>query len=385
MPDMASHEVKPARRCYDYLVVGAGIFGATFARLLADTGARCLVIDRRHHIAGNCYTECRDDIDIHMYGPHVFHTNNLAIWNFVNRYAKFRPIHFRVLARYGDKLYSLPFSLQTLYEFYGDGTPEELLGRLAADKTHFRRPKNLREQALNLVGHRIYEAIIEGYTAKQWGREAAALPAEIIRRLAVRQNYSVAYHDDTYQGVPELGYTGMVKRMLEGVETHLGVDYLKERRRLDNLARHVVYSGPLDSLYNCSLGPLEWRYLEFDHQKIESPSYQGTAVVNYTSRDVPWTRITEHKHFTCARLDHAISWITKEFSRESGADPSYPIEDGRNRRLHEQYRKLADADGYIIGGRLAEYRYYDMHQVIGSAIHTAARATGQTSAAMLSG
>lgn len=360
-------------RCYDYLIVGAGLFGATFARIVTDFGARCLVIDRRTHVGGNCYSERRDGLDVHMYGPHVFHTNNEAVWAFVQRFSRFRPYYLRVLANYDDKLYSLPFSLQTLSEFYGSGSPSELLERLEADRLTIANPRSLREQALSQVGVRLYEVLIKGYSEKQWGRDGDHLPASIMRRLPIRQNYSVAYHDDRYQGLPEDGYATLVARMLDGIDVHLAVNFLSSKDRLVALARRVVYTGPLDSLFDFCHGHLEWRYTEFAHSRLSCANFQGTAVINYTSRDVPWTRITEHRHFD-ARWRGLHTWITKEFSRSEGGEPSYPIEDERNRLLQLLYLRRAKEEGYIVGGRLGEYRYYDMHQVIASAMRKAERA-----------
>jgi UDP-galactopyranose mutase len=357
-------------RC-DYLIVGAGLYGATLARAMTDAGKKCLVIDRRSHIGGNCYSEQRDAIDVHVYGPHIFHTNNEAVWNFVRRFTQFNNYRHRTIADYQGRLYSLPFSLQTLSEFYGHGTPQELLARLERDKTHFEHPSNMREHALNAVGSRIYETLIHGYTAKQWGREPERLPTSIIRRLPVRTNYCVDYFDDKFQGIPVEGYTRIVQRMLDGIEVELNIDYLKARGELDSLAERVVYTGPLDALYDYCSGRLEWRYIEFEHSRLESPNFQGTAIVTYPDPAVDWTRITEHKHFVTPAPGGDITWVTKEFARSSGAEPAYPIEDSRNRALHDQYRHRALADGFVVGGRLADYRYYDMHQVIAAALKTA--------------
>jgi UDP-galactopyranose mutase len=358
---------------YDYLIVGAGLYGATFARQVTDAGKRCLVIDRRQHIAGNCHTESRDGIEVHTYGPHIFHTNSVTVWEFVNRFAEFNYYRHRGLANLNGRLYSLPFTLQTLYEIYGDADPSELLHRLTLDKVPCDNPENLRDQALCSVGRSVYEALIKGYTQKQWGRSPELLPASIIRRLPVRENYCVDYFDDKFQGIPIGGYTSLVCNMLAEIRVELGVDYLRNRTKWDRIAHSTIYTGPLDELYENCFGPLEWRYVKFEHEKLNRTNYQGAAIINFPDERVPFTRITEHKHFATPPTGAAVTWITREYPRGEGSEPAYPVETSESRHRHSQYCVLADRDGLRVGGRLASYRYFDMHQVIGAALQNASR------------
>ncbi len=352
---------------FDYLIVGAGLFGAVFAREMTEHGRRCLVIDRRAHIAGNAYTEAMDGIDVHKYGAHIFHTSAPRIWQYVQRFASWRPYHHQVRVRYGERVYSFPVNLMTLQQLWGVTTPAEAEARLGAERTGA-DGESLEAYALRQVGREIYQTFIEGYTTKQWGRHPSELPASILKRLPVRFTYDDAYFDDPYQGIPTEGYTKVVARMLEGIEVQLESDYLKDRSAWDRLARQVVYTGPIDALFAGERGWLEYRSLRFEEERHEVSDYQGCAVVNYASARVPWTRIIEHKHFTGVRTPHTI--LTREYPADYSCsrEPYYPIPDERNKRLAAEYVAMAEARGYIIGGRLGTYRYYDMHQVIGQAL-----------------
>lgn len=359
---------------YDYLVVGAGMFGATFARLVTDAGKRCLVIDKRPHIAGNCYTEEEGGIHIHTYGPHIFHCNDDDIWNFVNRFARFNNFRNSPIALHGGKVYSLPFSMYTFNQLWGVTTPAEAYEKINSQRLRLdREPANLEEQALALVGRDIYETLIRGYTLKQWKKEPRELPSSIIKRLPVRFTWDNNYFNDRYQGIPIGGYTAMFRRMLDGIEVRLGVDYLAERASLDSLAKKVVFTGRIDEFYGYCYGDLEYRTLRFDHEWVDVENYQGNAVVNYTEPHFPWTRIIEHKHFEPGNSSPRTI-ITREIPDDWSLDkvPYYPIGDDRNVEIFRKYEDLAVREKKVIfGGRLAEYKYYDMHQVIGSAMSKA--------------
>lgn len=357
--------------CYDYLIVGAGMFGATFARLATDAGRRCLVIDKRPHIAGNCYTQEQDGIHIHVYGPHIFHCNDDDIWAFVNRFARFNNFRNAPIALHRGKAYSLPFSMYTFNQLWGVTTPQEARARIEAQRLRLdREPANLEEQALALVGRDIYETLIRGYTRKQWQKDPTELPPDIIKRLPLRFTWDNNYFNDRYQGIPVDGYTRLFERMLDGIEVRLGCDYFADRAAWNALARTVVFTGRIDEYFDYRFGELEYRALRFETEWLETDNYQGNAVVNYTEAEVPWTRIVEHKHFTPGNASPRTC-ITREIPDTWSRDkvPYYPIGDARNSALHRRYEELAAAEaGVIFGGRLAEYRYYDMHQVIGSAM-----------------
>ena len=361
---------------YDYLIVGAGLYGAVFAREAADRGKKVLVIDRRPHIAGNVYTEQVDGIHVHRYGAHIFHTNSAPVWHYVSRFASFNRFTNSPLACYRGELYSLPFNMYTFNKMWGVATPEEAAARIEEQRKEITgEPRNLEEQAISLVGRDIYEKLVRGYTEKQWGRSCCDLPAFIIRRLPVRLTYDNNYFNALYQGIPSGGYTAMVGRMLEGIEVRLNTDYLADRRALDAAAERVVYTGPLDAFFGYTLGRLEYRSLRFETERLPVPNFQGNAVVNYTDADTPWTRIIEHKWFAFGKDDQGndlpSTVITREYPAEwkPGDEPYYPINDDRNNSLADEYRRLAaDESKVIFGGRLGEYRYYDMDAVIAQAL-----------------
>lgn len=356
---------------YDYLVVGAGLFGAVFARQCADAGKSVLVIDKRPHIAGNVYTEPVEGINVHVYGAHIFHTNNKTVWNYVNRFAEFNRFTNSPVANYRGELYSLPFNMYTFNRMWGVVTPEEAAAKIQEQRAAagITEPKNLEEQAISLVGTDIYEKLIKGYTEKQWGRDCRDLPAFIIKRLPVRLTFDNNYFNALYQGIPMGGYTQMVANMLEGIEVRLNTDYLADRENLDALARKVVYTGPIDAFFDYRLGTLQYRSVRFETEVLDMPNFQGNAAVNYTDRETPWTRIIEHKWFEFG--DQPKTVISREYSSEwsKGDEPYYPVNDERNGALYLQYKALAQGESKVIfGGRLGEYKYYDMDAVIASAL-----------------
>lgn len=353
---------------YDYLIVGAGLFGSVFAHEATKRGKKCLVIDKRNHIGGNIYTENIEGINVHKYGAHIFHTSNKRIWDYVNSFVEFNRYTNSPIANYQGKLYNLPFNMNTFYQLWGVRTPDDARKKLEEQRAayaHIIEPQNLEEQALVLGGRDIYEKLIKGYTEKQWGRKATEIPAFIIRRLPFRFTFDNNYFNDTYQGIPIGGYTKLVEALFKGCEVRTGVDYFENKAELDRLAKKVVYTGKIDEFYDYQFGNLEYRSLEFKHEVLDTDNFQGNAVVNYTEAEVPYTRIIEHKHFEFGTQPKTI--ITKEFSKEwkSGDEPYYPINDERNEKIYNKYKVLAEKeDNTIFGGRLAEYKYYDMHQVI---------------------
>ena len=356
---------------YDYLIVGAGLFGAVFACEARKRGKSCLVVEKRNHIAGNVYCEDIHGIQVHKYGAHIFHTSDKEIWEYVNQFAEFNHYINAPSARYKDELYNLPFNMNTFSRMWGIATPKEaqdiIAGQIA--DLNISEPKNLEEQALSLAGRDVYEKLIKGYTEKQWGRECRDLPAFIIRRLPLRFTYDNNYFNDRFQGIPIGGYTRLVERLLEGIEVRLSTDYLEHRQELDGLADRVVYTGMIDRFYNYSLGVLEYRSVRFETEELEVENYQGNAVVNYTDKEVPYTRIIEHKHFEFGKQPTTV--ISREYSSEwkKGDEPYYPINDEKNNGLYERYRQLAKKEERIIfGGRLGGYRYYDMDKVIAEAL-----------------
>ena len=365
---------------YDYLIVGAGLYGAVFAREMTDAGKKVLVIDKRLNIAGNVYTEHVEGIHVHKYGAHIFHTNNKEVWTYVNRYAEFNRFTNSPVANYHGELYSLPFNMYTFNKMWGVVTPEEAAAKIEEQKqaAGIEEPKNLEEQAISLVGTDIYEKLVKGYTMKQWGRPCDQLPAFIIKRLPVRLTFDNNYFNALYQGIPIGGYTQMVARMLDGIEVRLGTDYLEQKDELDALAEKVVYTGPIDAYYGYRLGTLEYRSVRFETELLDQPNFQGNAAVNYTDAETPWTRIIEHKWFEFGKdadgNDLPKTVISREYSSEwkPGDEPYYPVNDEKNGKLYAEYRKLADAEQKVIfGGRLGEYRYYDMDQVIAAALERA--------------
>ena len=361
---------------YDYLIVGAGLFGAVFAREATDAGKRVLVIDKRDHIGGNIYTEEVEGINVHKYGAHIFHTNDKTVWEYVNRFAEFNRYTNSPVANYKGKLYSLPFNMYTFNAMWGVTTPEEARAKIAEQRAAagIDEPKNLEEQAISLVGTDIYESLVKGYTQKQWGRPCSELPSFIIRRLPVRFTFDNNYFNALYQGIPIGGYTAMVEKMLSGIEVRLNTDYLENREELVALADMVVYTGPIDSYFGFCYGPLGYRSVRFETELLDTENYQGNAVINYTDAETPYTRIIEHKHFEFGTQPKTI--ISREYSQEwqPGIEPYYPVNDEKNGALYSKYKALADKEsGVLFGGRLAEYRYYDMDAVIASALKAAER------------
>ena len=356
---------------YDYLIVGAGLFGAVFAREATDAGKKCLVIDKRSHIAGNAYTECVEGINVHKYGAHIFHTSNEEVWQYVNRFARFNNYVNSPVAIYKDELYNLPFNMNTFSKLWNIKTPAEAKAIIAKQTSlqNIDPPRNLEEQALKLAGRDIYEKLIKGYTEKQWGRDCKELPAFIIKRLPFRFTYDNNYFNDRYQGIPEGGYTQMVEKMLQGVEVRLDTDYFELIKQQPDIARQTVYTGMIDEFFGYKLGVLQYRSVRFETELLrDTDNYQGNAVVNYTEREVPYTRIIEHKHFEFGK--QPVTIISKEYSSEwsIGVEPYYPINDEKNTALYEKYKALAEQSEIIFGGRLGEYKYYDMDKVIASAL-----------------
>ena len=364
----------------DYLIVGAGLYGAAVARELTDAGKRVLVVERRGHIAGNAYTRRMEGINVHVYGAHIFHTNLPEVWRYVNRFAEFNRFTNSPVANYRGELYSLPFNMHTFHRMWGVVTPQEAEAVIALQRQEVTgEPRNLEEQAIRLVGRDIYEKLIKGYTEKQWGRPCDQLPAFIIRRIPVRLTFDNNYFNALYQGIPTGGYTGMVERMLEGIEVRTGCDYLQHRDELDALAERVIYTGPIDAYFGYCLGPLEYRSVRFETEVLDQANYQGNAVINYTDAETPWTRIIEHKWFEFGiRSDTGKpaekTVISREYSSawKPGDEPYYPVNDEKNTELYQRYAAMAENDRRVImGGRLGSYRYYDMDQVIAAALEKA--------------
>lgn len=356
---------------YDYLIVGAGLYGSTFAHIATQKGKRCLVVDRRNHIGGNLYCQNVEGINVHRYGAHIFHTSDKEVWQYVNSLVEFNRYTNSPVANYKGKLYNLPFNMNTFHQMWGVITPDQAKARIEEQRAEMagKEPQNLEEQAISLVGRDIYEKLIKGYTEKQWGRPCTELPAFIIRRLPVRYTFDNNYFDDKYQGIPIGGYNVMIEKMLDQVDVRLGVDYFANKEELDVLADKVVFTGRIDEYFNCCFGSLEYRTLRFEQERLEIPNYQGNAVVNYTEREVPYTRIIEHKHFEYGEQPHTV--ITKEYPAEwdGNAEPFYPVNDDKNNELYKKYKELAHAQTHVIfGGRLAQYKYLDMHHVIGQVL-----------------
>lgn len=351
---------------YDYLIVGSGLFGSVCARELTDKGYKCLVIDKRDHIGGNCYTENVDDINVHKYGPHIFHTSDKGVWDYIRKYADFNHFRYNPRVKYKGKIYSFPINLMTLYQVYGVITPDEAIKKLEEVRVLIDTPKNLEEWVLSQVGVDLYNIFIKGYTTKQWNKNPKDLPASIIRRLPIRMTFDDNYYNDTYQGIPIGGYTQIFKGLLKGIEVRLNVDYFENREYLDSLARKVIYTGPVDRFYEYKFGKLEYRSLRFETESLHILDYQGVAGMNYTDIEVPFTRIIEHKHFEFGKQKNTV--ITREYP-ESLGEPYYPINDNNNNVMYQNYKNMMSLeDNYIFGGRLTDYKYYDMHQVIASAL-----------------
>lgn len=356
---------------YDYLIVGSGLFGSIFAYEANKRGKKCLVIDKRNHIGGNIYCKEVEGINVHMYGAHIFHTSNKEVWNYINKFAEFNRYTNSPVAIYKDELYNMPFNMNTFNKLWGVKTPSEAKAKIEEQlaDVNITEPKNLEEQAIKLVGKDIYEKLVKGYTEKQWGTRATELPAFIIKRLPIRFTYDNNYFNDKYQGIPIGGYTKIIKKMLDGIEVRLNTDLFNNREKLENLAEKVVFTGMIDEFYNYKFGTLEYRSLRFEHEILNEENYQGNAVVNYTQYEVPYTRIIEHKHFEYGTQPKTV--ITKEYPAiwNKGDEPYYPINNVRNNSLYSKYKELSDKESNIIfGGRLAEYKYYDMHNVIEQAL-----------------
>lgn len=358
---------------YDYLVVGAGLFGSIFAYEANKRGKKVLVIDKRNHIGGNIYCENIEGINVHKYGAHIFHTSNKKVWDYVNSFVEFNRYTNSPIANYKGEIYNLPFNMNTFNKLWGVITPEEAEAKIEEQKKAFNiiEPKNLEEQAISLIGTDIYTKLIKGYTEKQWGRSATELPAFIIKRLPVRFTYDNNYFNDKYQGIPEGGYNVIIDKMLQGIDVKLSTDFFKNRKELENSAEKIVFTGMIDEFYNYEFGQLEYRSLKFQEEVLDQENYQGVAVVNYTEREIPFTRIIEHKHFEYGTQEKTV--ITREYPADwkLGDEPYYPMNDEKNNTLYEKYRGLASKEKNIIfGGRLANYKYYDMHHVIEIALET---------------
>lgn len=361
---------------YDYIVVGSGLYGAIFAHEAKSKGKSVLVVDKRPNIAGNVYTEKQEGINVHMYGAHIFHTNDKRVWNYITQFAEFNRFTNSPVANYKGELYSMPFNMYTFNKMWGVVTPDEAAAKIEEQKKEITgEPKNLEEQAISLVGRDIYEKLVKGYTEKQWGRDCKELPAFIIKRLPVRLTFDNNYFNALYQGIPIGGYTKMVENLLDGIEVRLNTDYLEHKAELDALADKVVYTGPIDAYFGFKLGTLEYRSVRFENETLDIPNFQGNAAVNYTDRETPWTRIIEHKWFEFGKDENGNDLpktiISREYSSEwkAGDEPYYPVNDEKNGQLYAKYKELADKEtGVIFGGRLGEYKYYDMDTTIASVL-----------------
>ena len=357
---------------YDYLIVGSGIFGSVFAHEMTKKGKKCLIIEKRDHVGGNIHTENIEGINVHKYGAHIFHTNDKKIWEYINQFAEFNNYINSPMAVYENEIYNLPFNMNTFSRLWGLFKPEEVKAKIKEQiaKSGIKNPSNLEEQAISMVGTDIYEKLIKGYTIKQWGRHPKDLPSFIIKRLPLRFTYDNNYFNDRYQGIPIGGYSKIIEKLLSGIEVRTNTDFFLDKSKYEQMAKKIVYTGPIDELFDYSLGNLEYRGLKFESVTLNSENYQGNAVINYTEESVPYTRIIEHKHFEKSVSEKTV--VTKEFSSEwkFGDERYYPVNDENNQDLYKKYRKLSNSLGkYILGGRLAEYKYYDMHQVIKSSLY----------------
>ena len=356
---------------YDYLIVGAGLFGSVFAYEANKRGKKCLVIEKRDHIGGNVYTENIENINVHKYGAHIFHTSNKEIWNYVNKFAEFNRYTNSPIANYKGEIYNMPFNMNTFNKLWGVITPNEVMEKIEEEKTtsNIKEPKNLEEQAIKLIGNTIYEKLVKGYTEKQWGKKAKELPTFIIKRLPVRFTYDNNYFNDVYQGIPVGGYTKIVEKMLDGIEIKLNCDFFKEKDYFEGIADKIIFTGMIDQYYNYRFGELEYRSLRFENEILDQENYQGNAVVNYTDFETPFTRIIEHKHFEFGNQSKTV--ITREYPEKWSRDkePYYPINNDKNNVLYEKYKSIAEKEKKVIfGGRLGQYQYYDMHRVIEEAL-----------------
>ena len=361
---------------YDYLIVGSGLYGSIFAREATNKGYKCLVIDKRDNVGGNIYTEKVEGINVHKYGAHIFHTNNRKVWDYITQFATFNRFTNSPVANFKGELYSMPFNMYTFNKMWGVVTPEEAAAKIEEQRKEIEgEPQNLEEQAISLIGRDVYEKLVKGYTEKQWGRDCKDLPAFIIKRLPVRLTFDNNYFNAFYQGIPVGGYTKMIEKILDGIEVRLGEDYLKDKAKWDSMADKVVYTGPIDAYFDYCLGTLEYRSVRFETEVLDKPNFQGNAAVNYTDRETPWTRIIEHKWFEFGKdeegNDLPKTVISREYSSEwkPGDEPYYPVNDEKNGALYKKYKELADKEKNVIfGGRLGEYKYYDMDAVISSAL-----------------
>ena len=353
---------------YDYLIIGSGLFGSVCARELTDAGFKCLVIDKRNHIGGNVYTENIKGINVHKYGPHIFHTSNKKIWDYVNKFIEFNHFSYRPRVNFNNKIYSFPINMMTLYQLWGVTNPKEALEKINKVKINIKNPSNLEEYILSKVGKEIYETFIKGYTKKQWEKDPKDLPVSIIKRIPIRLTFDDNYYFDKYQGIPIGGYTKLINNLLKEIEVKTSIDYFKNKAELDLVSRKVIFTGKIDEYFNYKFGELEYRGLNFKQEILDIDNFQGVAGMNYTSEKVPFTRIIEHKHFEFGKQKHTI--ITKEYPKRASKNdiPYYPINNKANNKRYSKYKKLAEKTNVIFGGRLAEYKYYDMHQVIGSAL-----------------
>lgn len=355
---------------YDFIIVGSGFFGSICAYELNKIGKKVLVIEKRNHIGGNCFSENRDGINLHIYGPHIFHTSNEEVWNWINQFVKFNNFTLRPVANYKGEIYSLPFNMWTFSKMWNITLPSEAKEIIEKQSAEIKDPTNLEEQAIKLVGRDVYEKLIKGYTKKQWKKDPKHLPKEIIKRLPVRFTYDNNYFNDKYQGIPIGGYTQIFEKLLEGIEVKLNQDYLKEKDYWNSLSEKVIFTGPIDAFFDFKFGPLEYKTTSFDHKRLQTDNYQGIAMMNFTSDDVEWTRIIEHKHFEDTNSD--VSWVTWEYPNDyvpNSTEPYYPVNDLENNNKYLKYKEEADKMQNIsFGGRLAEYKYYDMHKVIESAL-----------------
>lgn len=356
---------------YDYLIVGSGFFGSICARELTNLGYKCLVIESRNHIGGNCFTEKKDNINIHTYGPHIFHTSDYDVWKWINQYVEFNNFRLSPIANFKGEIYSLPFNMWTFSQLWKIKSPDEALKIIQSQGGHIYEPKNLEEQAIKFVGLDVYEKLIKGYTAKQWRKDPKNLPKEIIKRLPVRFTYDNSYFNDRFQGIPIGGYTQIFDKLLNGIDVRLNTNYFESRNYWDSISKKIIYTGPIDKFYNYQFGVLEYKTTKFEHSRLEKENFQGASVINYTDLETPFTRIIEHKHFE--NSDSPVTWITHEYPVEynpNETEPYYPVNDETNNSNYMKYLELSKKqDNIIFGGRLAEYKYYDMHQVIKSALN----------------
>jgi len=364
---------------YDYLIVGSGLYGAVFAHEAKKLGKKCLVVEKRSHIAGNIYTKEIEGIQVHQYGAHIFHTSNKKVWEYIQQFAEFNRYTNSPVAYYKGEIYNMPFNMNTFHKIWGVITPKEAKEKIQEQirKYGVKEPKNLEEQAINLVGKDIYEILVKGYTEKQWGRSATELPPQIIKRLPVRMTYDNNYFNDLYQGIPVGGYTQIIEKMLDGVEVRLNVDYLEHKKELDAICKKIIYTGPIDAYFSYKYGELEYRSVRFETEILDEENYQGDAVVNYTDYEVPYTRIIEHKHFEFGTQPKTV--ISREYSAEwkLGEEPYYPVNDEKNNKLYQKYADdAAKEEKVIFGGRLGKYKYYDMHHVVEEALKCAGEELG---------